>query len=248
MRLLVLLSLILLISACKTTKDVVVSEEDIKQVKVNPEDMVFSMQKGACFGTCPEYKLTIYKDRFAQFMGKRNTDRIGTYGKFLTKEEYTVVANTFEKEDFFSYQDIYESEIADLPLMKIAQQKGGEMKLIAGKRERPEALHRIQFRLEQIAENKNGWTFINDTTGEKAEIKINKNEIVLDIAKGNQLARWFNQVKEDYGVQILKKLSNNSDSWLITYDTKNHDADTFLKYLQADPVIKSASFKVEKLP
>jgi len=245
MRILFLFIILIAISACKSTKEVVVSEEEIKQVKVNPEDLVYMLKKGPCFGSCPEYTLNIYKNRFAQFVGKRNTNRIGTHGKFLSKAEFEVVSSTFEKEDFFSYEDDYKSEITDLPTIKIAQQKGGKTKTISGKRERPEAIHRIQFRLEQVADNSEGWTFISEETGKEVELKTNKAQIVIDIAQGNQLARWFNKVKDEYGVQIIEKLSNNSDSWLITYNTKQHKAEDFLAYLKADPVVKSAAFKVE---
>lgn len=246
MRILLLIAILLVIFSCKTAKEATVSEADIKKVKVNPEDLVYMLKKGACFGSCPEYKLSIYKNRFVQFMGKRNTDRIGTYGKFLSKEEYQVVKESFEKEKFSSYNDNYPSEIADLPLINIAQQIDGITKTITGKRERPEGVHKVQFRLEQIAENKEGWTYISDKTADKIELKTNKAQIIVNVGLGNQLARWFNKMKDEYGVQILEKLSSGGDSWLITYNTKKHNPDEFLAYLNADPVVKSASFKIEK--
>jgi len=45
-------------------------------------------------------------------------------------------------------------------------------------------------------------------------------------------------------MQILQKLSNNSDSWLVGINPRVHNPDEVLEYLNNDPVVKDASFNV----
>ncbi len=232
--------------SCKTAKDSIQKTVNVEDVTVNKDDLIFQLKKGACYGSCPHYEFNIYNNMYAEFIGARNTDKIGTYAKFITKEEVRDLVSKFDKANFHSLNDNYPSNIADLPIIIISYNKEAVLKTVAGKRERPEAVHKLQFLLEKIAEHqKEGWTKISDNTGIKNEVKINKSQIVVDIARGNELARWFDKMKTQFGFQIVERLKNDSSSWLITYNTKNHTPGEVIKYLQSDPVVHSAEFKKE---
>ena len=231
--------------SCKTTKEVIQPTVNLEDVAVTQDDLVFKLKKGACYGSCPHYEFNIYDNLYAEFIGARNTDKIGTYAKFITKEEFTNLTSEFDKAKFHDLDDNYPSNIADLPTMRISYNKDAVLKTVAGKRERPESVHKLQFMLEKIAEHQEGWTKISDNTGINVEAKINKSQIVVDIAKGNELARWFDKMKTQFGFQIVERLKNDSSSWLITYNTKKHTPEEVLTYLQSDPVVGSAEFKKE---
>lgn len=243
-RLLFLLALTSLgISCNKAAKELSVSAEDLSNIQVTPEDLVFTLKKGGCFGTCPIYSFRIYDNRLAEFVGKNHTDKMGTYRKMISKNTLSELKQAFDDASFMDLQDFYESNIADLPTIKITYKKGKEQKTVAGKRERPEDVHKLQFRLEQIAESMNDWVKISDETGGMIEVKEDKSQIVIDIAKGNEMPRWFDDMREKFGLQILQRLSDNNDSWLVTYDSKDHNAEEVLKYFQASPVVRSAKFR-----
>ena len=244
-RLMILASILLLAASCKTNKELTKSPEDIKKVKVNDEDIVFQLKKSPCYGTCPMYDFRIYKNQFAQFIGAKHTDKLGTFGRFISKDSYNELVEKFEAAQFSQFEDFYESNIADLPTIRVSFTEDGQKKTVTGKRERPEALHKLQFLLERIAENPEGWVKISDETGIEKEVKVDKSRIIIEIARGNQLAKWFDQMKDKFGMQIIERLNNDSTSWLVSYNGK-HNPDEVLKYLKADPVLKSAAFNLMK--
>lgn len=248
MRILIFLSLILFAFSCKSTKDAANADDPNKEEnkEIGPEDIVFMMKKGACFGTCPVYTLRIYNNRYTEFVGKKHTNLIGTHSKEISKEQYESLVTGFDEADFLNLEDAYQSNIPDLPAIKLSYHKDGTKKTIVGKRERPEVLHKLQFQLEKIVQEE-GWTKVSDNQEpEKKESKLDKSKVVVEIAKGNELARWFTEMRQQYSVQIIKSLSPTNDKWLIAFNPKEHNPETFLKLLNEDPVIKSAAFQVVK--
>ncbi len=241
-----LLSLLLLFSliACKSSKSTV-EEFDPAVYTFKSEEEVISMKKGGCYGTCPIYDVIVYSDRSVKYRGKKFVDKNGIYAKVLSKENYKNLVSSFDEANFHEFQDFYESNIADLPEITLSYTKKKVKKTIKGKRERPEALHKLEFLLEQIVEGE-GWTFIS-TIDKDTPTKINKAQIVVDIANGSQLSNWFRTVKDKFGIQILQRMDDGSDSWLIGFDPRLHKPEDVLMYLKADPSVKSAEFKVEKV-
>ena len=246
MRLLILLATICLFVACKTTKN---AEESTPTVSVDnsqltPDDVVIKMKKGACFGSCPVYDLRIYNNRYVEYIGKRHTNKIGGHGKTLSKDAYKKLIQAFDDSDFFTFEEFYASDIPDLPTCKITYQKGDLKKTIAGKRERPEAIHKLQYELELIADSKEGWIPLNLES--EAEPKFNRSKVIISIVKANQLPRWFSKMRQEYSVQILESLSDSNDKWLISYDTKDYTPEQFMEILNNDPVVGSAEFQEVK--
>lgn len=237
------LSILILLTACKTKQAVTMTEEQISTMEVGPDDIVFMLKKSGCFGTCPVFTLRIYSNNYAEYIGKQHTGtKTGVFGKMLPKEQVKELKTAFDDAAFFTYENNYESDIPDLPSIKISYHKGDMKKTITGKRERPEAIHKLQFKLEMIADSQSGWIKAEPKTIEKKEPTIDKTKIVVDIAQGNSLARWLSDMKDKFGVQILERLSDNNDSWLLTFDHREHKAENVLLYMQGSPVTKSAEF------
>ena len=243
MRLLIFISLILTISACNSSKQLSSTEpEKVEKKEMDDSDLKFFLSKSACFGKCPVFDLNIYNNRYVEFIGKQNTSKLGTHALNLDKDTYKNLVSAFDKANFVGLQDHYESNIPDLPSVTMSYRKGSKLKTITGKRERPESVHKLQFLLEQIIEMP-GWTFLSDETSKKREV-VDKSKIVVNIARGSQLSRWFASMKNKFGMQILQKLSDNSDSWLVGINPRVHNPDEVLEYLNNDPVVKDASFNV----
>ncbi len=243
MRLLIFICLITAITACNSSKQITSAEpEKVVKKEMDPSDLKFSLSKTPCFGKCPVYDLNIYNNRYVEFIGKQNTSKLGTHALNLDKETYKNLISAFDKADFVGLKDHYESDILDLPTITMKYRKGAKLKTITGKRERPESVHKLQFLLEQVVEMQ-GWTFLSDETIKKREV-VDKSKIVINIARGSQLSRWFASMKDKFGMQILQKLSNNSDSWLVGINPRVHNPDVVLEYLNNDPVVKDASFNV----
>ena len=243
MRLLILLAIVSLFVACKTTKNTEESTPTVSSdnTQLTPDDVVIKMKKGACFGSCPVYDLRIYNNRYVEYVGKRHTNKIGGHGKTLSKDAYKQLLKAFDDSDFFTFDEFYPSDIPDLPTCKITYQKGDLTKTIAGKRERPEAIHKLQHQLELIAESKDGWTVTDLET--EAEPKFNRSKVIITIVQANQLPRWFSKMRQEYSVQILESLSDSNNKWLISYDTKDYTPAQFMEILNNDPMVGSAEFQ-----
>jgi hypothetical protein len=228
------IAFIFLIASCKTTKEVSeLTEDDIKLV----------LKKGSCFGECPVYTFNVYEGGYCEFIGKMNTNKIGTHSRQLEKGEYKTLIKEFKDSDFSTYKDMYESNIADLPLITMSYVEDGIMKTIKGKRERPEALHRLQFKLEKIAESKDGWVLLNEEVKEESKgPKFNKSQIVLELKHGSQLSRWFNDMRLQHGIRILKSLDDNEGKWLVSYNMNNYSPEDMIGILRNDPNVISADF------
>ena len=67
------LVLFLFLIACKSTSSI--SDKD--------SNLLFSIEKGPCFGTCPQYKVEVYADGNAYYYGHQNVDKIGEYKVYL---------------------------------------------------------------------------------------------------------------------------------------------------------------------
>ena len=238
MKFYVLVFSLLLFASCNTTKEI---------SELNENDIVLSLKKSGCFGNCPVYTFNIYEGGYCEFIGKQNTNKIGTHSRQLEKDEYKALVKSFKESNFHDFQDMYESNIADLPLMTISYNDGKVLKTVKGKRERPEELHRLQFKLEKIAESKSGWTLINeDIKPEDKGPKYIKSQIILELKNGNQLSKWFNTMRIDHGIRILKRLDDSEGKWLVSYNVKNYSPEDMIGILRNDPNVLSADFNIEE--
>ncbi len=241
LRILLPMTLLLLFS-CNTQK-VVTDPKALSE-----DEAIISMSKGACFGSCPVYTIKIYDKGYCTFEGKNNVDRMGKYGKQLSKDIYKDILAQFEESGFHTLEDYYESNIPDLPSVSMAYQKDGVLKEIVGKRERPEILHKLQFSLERIAMIKEGWTLIEKPSSEEKQDPKQqeiKSEIIITTIGGPQLAKWFDNMRKEHGVRIIKKLSDGLDMWLISYNPKKNTPESIMEVLNNDEFIKSAVFNMK---
>lgn len=207
------------------------------------ENVQIMLKKGSCFGECPVYTFNIYEGGLCEFIGKMHTTKLGTYTKRIEKDVYKSLVSQFKEAEFENFEEMYQSDIPDLPLITIGFKTGKELKVVKGKRERPEVLHKLQFKLEKIAESNDGWTMIDDQVlEEKQGPKYDKSKIVLELKNGNQLSRWFNDMRVDHGIRILKKLDDDHDKWLISYNIKNYAPETIIGILREDSNVISADF------
>lgn len=70
-------------------------------------DDVITLERTACFGTCPIYKVTITSDGTVTFLGTRFTKTIGTAKGKINANEFRQLVAEFEKIDYFSLPDSY---------------------------------------------------------------------------------------------------------------------------------------------
>ena len=108
---------------------------------INEEEKIISMSKGPCFGKCPVFTLSIYKNAMAAYQGDRFTERKGLWVKRLEKTEFNKLKEAFQKANLWQYNDMYKAQIPDLQTVTITYTENGKTKSVKGKDGRPGSGH-----------------------------------------------------------------------------------------------------------
>ena len=237
---------ILTLISCKSKKN----QMDNDSLVLSEDNFKVILKKGACYGTCPVFTMTIHSDGQVEYEGRSFTDRLGTFTKELSKDQMIEVLQKIDASDFYNLSDRYVSKIADLPMTKITViDEDNETKTTTFKENKPENLGTLANYLSVIANNESGWTMskpapvdadINED--QKADPTIDKTEIIIKPMDGVKIALWFKANKDTYGLFLKKKISPNSNYWLFTYDTKRFTPETIVSVINADPEIESIQF------
>lgn len=221
---------------CKSKKDF---------SNLGEEEVRFYLQKGACFGTCPVYFLTIYQNKTAVFNGEMNVDKKGEYRKTLDDKTFKELQKAFEKADFVNFEKEYKSNVSDLPKITVGYHDGTEYRESSGDMDRPSSLQDLQFMLEKVADSGN-WKMMEPTKDKttKPEAYTIYDEIIIFTKPGTVLKKWLDAHQEQ-GIRLLKKLGAQEYMYLVTYDTKRFKPQEILDMLNADDQIRLAEFNKE---
>ncbi len=77
---------------------------------------VVTIDRGACFGTCPMYQLVIYEDGTVVFMGIRFVGATGINIGQIEPEEVTALVESITEQGYFELDDEYTDQpVSDLP-------------------------------------------------------------------------------------------------------------------------------------
>lgn len=99
--------------------------------KKQNNNIIISLQKTACFGTCPEYKLDIYENGKVLYLGTRHVEHIGEKQVFIDFMEIQSILKYAKKNNFFRMKNEYSEPISDLPTTYI-RIKGKKIKDYSG--------------------------------------------------------------------------------------------------------------------
>jgi uncharacterized protein DUF6438 len=73
-----------------------------------PQDLMITLERTACYGFCPDYKLTITADGSAVFEGRRFVKQEGvTIKSAITQDQLKRLIAEFDRVKFFSLEDDY---------------------------------------------------------------------------------------------------------------------------------------------
>lgn len=63
---------------------------------IQQSEIVFELQKGACYGTCPIYTYRLNTDRKVTYHGKRFVEHQGLYEWYIDKKSYKAILKCIE--------------------------------------------------------------------------------------------------------------------------------------------------------
>ena len=77
--------------SCKT------SQKSVDAVPSEASDIVISIRKTPCYGTCPAYEMQIYSDLSVKLKGERFLDLIGEFESTLSPERMAQLKQAFDE-------------------------------------------------------------------------------------------------------------------------------------------------------
>jgi len=75
-----------------------------------PPDTLITIKRTVCYGTCPDYTVTITADGSVTFAGREYVKTKGTFKSTISRETLRQLIAEFEKVKYFSLHDRYERE------------------------------------------------------------------------------------------------------------------------------------------
>ncbi len=209
--------------------------------KVSPS-IVYS--KGACFGKCPIFTLTIYNSGLVKFNGRRYTGMDGKHEKQLDKKQYVSLIKKFRENRFWRFDDIYGMDLVDAPTITISFSDKGKNKTVKGKGGFPDKLKELAALLDNLVVDKDSWIMVDKPIRADVKEEIIENQIILETGDGMIMSRWLQEYKK-YGLRLMKRIGNDNKTWLIRFDKNKINPKEMLKIIKADKYISNAEFNVK---
>ena len=100
-----LIIFIIILFSCKTTSNQIFNDQ---------KKLIISLEKTACFGTCPILKIEIYNNGAIVYNGIKHVKKIGIYNLQIEKKEIQKILSKAKEIGFYSLENEYTERISDL--------------------------------------------------------------------------------------------------------------------------------------
>ena len=87
----------------------------MKKTDSSEIELIISLQRTACFGTCPIYKIEIFSDGSGIYTGTRFVKNIGVAKFSLSETQMNLILTQAEAIGFTNMKEEYSEPISDLP-------------------------------------------------------------------------------------------------------------------------------------
>jgi hypothetical protein len=115
------------------------------------------MRRGACFGKCPEYTLTINSSGLVEYNGIRNATPLGLYQKNVGAAKAQGLLKEFMDNRVDTCQGLYTARIADMPGLSYTLMINGREKTIINAHFGPRFLVDLSEEIDAIGKVDNTW-------------------------------------------------------------------------------------------
>jgi Domain of unknown function (DUF6438) len=245
---LVFLLTIAMAQDCKSRKN---TETTIPEMNTSEVLPVIRIMKNPCFGKCPMYALTLYNNGLAEYVGRANVEKMGTFTKQIETEKVALLLQQFNAIGFWEMDAKYVSDLSDSQKTIITLMRKDSTKTVTGDHARPESLQKIEKMLVKIADSTEGWTKTKNHPSEPTEGNLPsyviKNEIIANFEKDTDVAASV-ATKAAEGLSIKHRIAPNLDMWLLTFDTLRTEPTMMLRIVKKLPGVKGAEFNKQLKP
>ncbi len=114
------------------------------------KDVRISLSRSVCFGTCPNYTLTITADGRVTFDGQHYTRVTGAASTTIDQAQIIELITEIKKADFFTLADKYAAPVTDAPSYTLTLSMAGRSKTVDDYVAGPHRLTLLMNRIDQI--------------------------------------------------------------------------------------------------
>jgi hypothetical protein len=114
-----------------------------------------TLTRGVCFGTCPDYTVTIASDGEVTYVGRRFVNVVGEQHATVAAADVARLLTRFDDIGFTQLRDEYRAQVTDLPTYIIVHERNGQRKTVldyggvsAGM---PRAVRDLQNEIDRVA-------------------------------------------------------------------------------------------------
>ncbi|MAQ70453.1 MAG: hypothetical protein CMD23_05100 [Flavobacteriales bacterium] len=122
------------------------------------DEPFFRMQRTACYGTCPQYTVSIYNHGKITYNGKFFVDKIGCFSSFISDDEVTAIKLLLDDIDFFSLDKEYISPMTDIPSVVTDIYLAGKRHKVVDRLEGPKSLKKCYLIIDSIIDSIQDWS------------------------------------------------------------------------------------------
>lgn len=217
--------------ACKTTTIV----EEVEQM-----EKVFSYSKSPCFGRCPTYGITLLNDGTLKYNGKAHAKKLGTYETRLSDEDMRYIKNELKNIDMIALSNLPPELVVDGSNTHFVYEVPDPSLSVSWMGGIPKDLVELVNWLEKINRTAT-WTKISDPkTGGGYETSEISNQLIVQFKEGTDTDKWI-EAYSRVGAKLKKNIDPNKNIWLISFDETMVGPYKFLRNVQGDPAVISAS-------
>ncbi len=224
--------------SCKSSKKVLTETE----IKALP--LILEYSKSACFGRCPHFNLTVHKNGWMLFEGKRFTAYEGRTTDRLSKEELAQLIADCKNTNLFQYEAEYGMNIPDLPTTKIHYHEDNQDKAVRWKLRPPQELKDLDKKIFKIVTDRGWVTNGHKNTGRGQSVKPStaiENELIVQFDKDVDIQAILNGYKA-FDLKLKKTISKNSDMYLLEYDTEKIPPHKMMRKMKAQEGVLQVEF------
>lgn len=135
------------LGGCKNTE--APAKTDAKAATV-----VASIERTACYGSCPIYRATFYSDGRVRYVGKRFVPNVGTYELQISPDDVKSIGAKAVEMGYFGLNDKYDSPVTDFPSCVTTVNDGGQSKTVFDRVDGPKALKSFEKHLDSLLEGR----------------------------------------------------------------------------------------------
>lgn len=159
MRIILAVTSIVFLFACKGKKESAESnstnetQSEVQQEDPRLMDSIWvTYERTPCFGTCPVFKFTMYRDGSAKYEGRNFTDLMGEYQGNYAANSIEKIFQQAEKIGYFQMESTYDNiMVTDLPACYTdIIGKDGKRKLVNNRYKGPAELQELYKILDEV--------------------------------------------------------------------------------------------------